>query len=339
VEPAAANSRLRETLTRLWNELEAQAAESGTYALLTAEVFLELENGPLRVGLEGSGERHILVPVRAETPTTVDRSSAGVHLDVRDLVLEDVPVRFADLTCRRTDLSAAFAGLAADICERLARSPREPLATVTRALGEWRALLGAARHTWTVETVIGLFGELLVLRDVLDIAADAASLWTGPHRAPHDFHSVHHAIEVKTTARATGRLIRVHGSDQLERPVKGRLDLCWYRITESPNGVTPAALLEQCLALSADPAVILSALDALHAPPPEHRLMSELRLEPIETRCYGVGDAFPRITPEVFAVGAVPAGVSAIEYTLDLDTIAEWNNTGTEALQRLVADR
>lgn len=39
----------------------------------------------------------------------------------------------------------------------------------------------------------------------------------------------------------------------------------------------------------------------------------------IEKRCYPVNDEFPRICPESFINGTIPAGISKINYSVNLD--------------------
>ncbi len=92
-------------------------------------------------------------------------------------------------------------------------------AVLTR-LERWQHLLRAPRNKLLSETSrIGLFGELLVLRDYflsnLD-AVTAASSWQGPMGAEQDFAFEGLLVEVKTQLSSADRKIRVSSLEQLD---------------------------------------------------------------------------------------------------------------------------
>ncbi len=69
------------------------------------------------------------------------------------------------------------------------------------------------------EEEIGLFGELAVLRVLLDGEADPAGLcacWVGPLGALHDFRFGSGAMEVKTTVLGAHSYARITGLGQLD---------------------------------------------------------------------------------------------------------------------------
>ena len=333
------DTKLRATLDGLWSQLAEGVPSGNPSSLLSTEVFLRTVAGAVRVALDTSGRRHLLLPVKATSKVTVEPGgSGGVAVAARELMVDDIPTAFVDLVCERSDLNGVFTGLAADICTRLADGSSDPHKVVARALTEWRELLGLNRQQWTRSLLAGLFGELVVLRDLLELESSAGELWTGPYGAAHDFHSAHDALEVKTTTQLSGRVVRIHGVDQLERPHGGTLSLAWIRVVESPSGSTVGSAIDSCLGLAADPDVLVRALDQLSLPPADHHLVRETFFEVIERRWYSVTEGFPRVTPEMFATGAVPGGVAAIEYSLDLDAVGDWTGGGP-VLQALTADR
>jgi hypothetical protein len=331
---------LRRTLDRLWDELQARAATHQGSSLLTAELALPAAHGSLRVGLDETGYRHLLVPMGGADGRTIDdRRSAGVHLGTRTLIAGEQPVRFADLVCLRRDLHGVFTGLAADVCERIAAAPELSAAGLGRVLDSWRTLF-AGGDGWTASRLAGLYGELVVFEKLLSLDGGATGAWRGPHGAAQDFRAVRHAIEVKTTAVSEGRFVRIHGTDQLETPTGGSLTLVWLRLAArpAPAGRSIAGLLDHCLELADDPASIMAGLDALRFPELSSPLVQNTRFEVLEERWYPVEGQFPRVTPDAFSAGAVPAGVGAVEYLIDLDTVPSALVDGSVVAKRLVAD-
>jgi hypothetical protein len=339
-EPAPARVALRRTLDRLWGELEARTAMQEGGSLLSAELALVGAHGPLRVGLDEAGYRHLLVPLAAGDGRPVDdRRSGGVHLGARTLIAGEEPVRFADLVCLRRDLHGVFTGLAADVCERVAMDSALSASGLGRVLDSWRNLF-AGGEAWTASRLAGLFGELLVLERLLGVDSDAVIAWRGPYGAAQDFRSARHAIEAKTTTSGEGRTVRIHGTDQLETPAGGSLTLVWFRLAarSAPAGRSVADVQDHCLELADDPASVMAALDVLRFPALSTPVVRNTRFEVLEERWYPVEGQFPRVTPEVFATGAVPGGVGGVEYLIDLDTVPNALVDGAAVVKCLVED-
>lgn len=315
-------SRLRSTLESLWTRIGVGAPVTAAGSLSSAEMMFPTAEGPLRLALDAHGMRHLLVPLATTASEVEDRQSAGVHLTTRVLVIDDVPVRYLDLACRRTDLAGVFTGLVADICLALARDVRDPGQALTVTLASWRDLFGGDRPVWTVPRLAGLYGELLVLEEILRRRPAAGGCWVGPTGAPQDFWSDRNAIEVKTTTATHGRVVRIHGLDQLDPPAGGFLSLVWYRVVSAAagDGDTVPAAIGRCLTIGGDQP-LLSLFDKLSLPPPATPELANTCFDVVERRLYDVDDVFPRITPDRFAVKVTPAGIGGVEYLVDLDVV------------------
>lgn len=313
--------RLQELLSGLWRQV---ATPDESAQMLTTTLELVTPEGRLRLGRDREGLPHLLVPVGRSDVGEPLRGTEGLSLDVRDLLVEDLPVRFLDLACLRADLSHVFAGLAVDVCLRLLSRPGEPVDSVTTVIDEWRALLERRPSTWTPSRCAGLFAELVVLRRLTAMDAGALTTWAGPFGAAQDFRVPHRAIEVKATVGAEGRIVRVHGSDQLEAPAGGELHLAWFRLGETPGdngGATLRTLLDQIGAAVADVKLWAECLSRLGVPAAPQQGFEDRRFSVLEERWYQVGPTFPKVVPAAFADGAVPAGVGGIDYLLDLDVV------------------
>lgn len=312
-------AELRRTLEHYWSQLPAPSGPS----ISSTDIPIHLAAGTVRVGVDPDRHRHLLVPIASDAAEVTDRTGSGVRLTTRPLTSGEGSLRYADLECARPDLSGVFTGLAADVCLALLGGPDDPGAAVSAHLDDWRALLGPGFRAWTTPRLGGLTAELLVLDRLLDLDAHAVSSWSGPLGEAQDFRSARHAIEVKASLTKEGRLIRVHGTDQLEPPVGGMLGLMWFRLrsAEPGVGVGLVELIERCLERGGA-AAVLERLDRLGFPALSEPEIAAARFEVVEQRWYRVDDDFPAIHPGRFLERAVPAGVGAVEYLVDLDVVA-----------------
>jgi hypothetical protein len=313
--------RLRDVLGGVWQELCADAA--APMPLLTAELALTTQAGAIRLARDADGLPHLLVPLPGHPPAATVYRSSGLRLTVRPLLVEDRPSMFADLACLRGDVREVFLSMVADACQRVAASPTSPGDALNRSVEEWRALFAGTGGAWTRARLAGLFAELTVLRRLLLRHPHAAGTWTGPNGAAQDFRGATQSLEVKATLGGEGRMIRIHGSDQLDAPAGTHLHLAWFRLTDAPpdGGRTVRQLLEDVLALATDLAVLVDRVERLGFPEPGTSEVDDRRFAVVEERWLRVDAAFPRIVPASFTDGAVPGGVTAVEYLVDLDVV------------------
>lgn len=166
---SAVSAQMRETLELLWVRLDKESQSEPATHMLSAELKITTPHGRIRLGRDSDGMRHLLVPIASTQRLDDDLRSAGVHLTSRVLLVDDMPVRFADLLCRRRDLSGVFTGLVADVCARVASEPEASPFRIAQTLNSWRLLLGGQAGRWTVPRLAGLFAELTVLERLLEI--------------------------------------------------------------------------------------------------------------------------------------------------------------------------
>ncbi|MFD8716855.1 PD-(D/E)XK motif protein [Streptomyces sp. NPDC059629] len=337
---SAASLRLRELLDALWDRLDRQASAETESAMTTAALEAGTAHGALRLGRDADGLRHLLVPIGPRDRVDDDLRSAGVHLTTRTLSSDDeLPVRYADIACRRHDLAGTFTGLVADLTGLIAVNPDRAPSLIVRTLHAWRLLLGGASGRWTVPRLAGLFAELVVLEDLLSVDTRSVRAWLGPLGCPQDFRGTHHAIEVKGTVAAEGRVVHIHGADQLEAPENGTLALAWLRITESaaPGARSIPEILAACREKTDDLGSLETRLTALGLPEGDEGPIGRTRFLATEHRWYEVAGDFPRVVPQTFVDGAVPAGVHGLEYRIDLDAVSHLTERKV-VLERLGAD-
>jgi len=303
-------------LQSLWTTV---AARQATTTFRTAEVGVDSSRGPLLVAVDRSDRRALLVPLLARQTLDEELDGHAVVLRRRSLEDEDSYRTYACLELVDPSQDDLFTALCVEVLDRVARKPDRAVAALKKVLSDWKALLAGAHETLSPIALAGLFGELLVLREMLRHDPGATAFWTGPERSSQDFHRGADAIEVKTTVAAEGRKARINGSAQLELATPGRLVLRWFRLGTG-GGVSVPALVDEIVGLTDDAAAFRRLLLEYGYRDREREIYARRMFEVLEERAYEVGDDFPRIVGSTFVGGAVPAGVQELDYVIDLDS-------------------
>lgn len=320
----------RSTLERLWAELPVPKTTDGVGQLASADLLMPTAAGTLRLAVDGQGRRHLLVAYPNDQVIPRDLRSGGIALEGRTLLLDGRPVQFADLKCVDADLNSVFSTFIVVVLELFSTGIEISPQRLQDLLASWRKLLAGRTAGWTPSRAGGLFSELVVLERLLLLDPSAAAAWRGPFGEAQDFRRRNEALEVKSTLSQEGRVVSIHGLDQLAAPVAGTLGFGWMRLVVGDPGRTVDELASSCRSKAADPMAVDDAFGVLGwslAPEDVH----ELRFAPVEERWYQVAETFPKITNATLAAGGPPAGVSAVEYRVDLDYVLE-DPAGLEAV-------
>ncbi|AMJ59016.1 hypothetical protein AXW83_00725 [Bosea sp. PAMC 26642] len=244
------------------------------------------------------------------------------------------------VTCLEPALDRGFADLVEAVLTRIsAGAPaKEALAT---SLSDLAALFARVSVGSVDDGVIrGLVAELIVLRRLAARHTGAPALWFGPIPERHDFRGGHHAIEVKSVSRKTGRVI-ISSVDQLDPPVGGTLQL-WRVALERTQGGTAsvARLVSDIEALTGPSRELRRGLAALGCSDPQETEWNRLSFNCEAIDAWAVEPGFPRIVPSIFPDGVLPAGIHSLTYELDPAVAASFqaNETAmTDAETRLLA--
>lgn len=144
------------------------------------------------------------------------RSDGLRHLSIRRVVLDGN--HYLELSVSDRDLYLPMYQLANDIHSRIGAGQVDGRAALQSALNGF-AMMVAKLAQPTRQSVIGLFGELWVLRELLREKRASVSSWTGAEQEVHDFRICGFELEVKTTT-GNSREHVIHGINQL-RPTEG----------------------------------------------------------------------------------------------------------------------
>ena len=157
------------------------------------------------------------------------------------------------------DMFAMMAGDIVGMLEVYAQTGQEPLFQLFLSrIRAWQDFMERdGSGVLTAEAEIGLYGELLVLRDILGARLPAALVlenWEGPLRGLHDFLIGTGAIEVKTTVGEKGFPALISSLEQLDASIRQPLFIVGIRLLIDGSGTTlPELAADLRRALHSDP--------------------------------------------------------------------------------------
>jgi len=219
------------------------------------------------------------------------------------------------------DIFRALCGHLLDATADHSRGANGPgLQLVLRRLADWHNMLRRRREALlTTEEIIGLFGELLFLRDEViprTGVAGAVAAWRGAHREEQDFAIGAWQIEVKTQLSTSDHRLLISSEAQLDT-AGSRLLLCHQAVARAPAGggaVSLNALVDELTAqmITAGRAALETFEAALEAARyARHGDYDEPEWLLSDRRMFEVRDDFPRLTPAM-----LPTGVHAVSYAI-----------------------
>ena len=122
-------------------------------------------------------------------------------------------VQYVEVSTNSKDLFRPIYLLIGDVVSRLVDGEQDSLRALDLSLSDFESLVAKSAQM-SEEKAIGLYGELLVLRELLDKKSGSASSWIGASGESHDFRLGAVELEVKTTT-ANVRVHKIHGLNQL----------------------------------------------------------------------------------------------------------------------------
>lgn len=313
-----ANPETSEEIRSIWFTLE-RSFEEAREGLETYRTRVELSTGPAFLGLDPSGQRHLLVPVPMSAEIREDSRSGGVQLKERVHETESGSQKYMDVLCVKPHLDGVFSVFASEVLDALIGTPEQEVqGECRRVLEDWRELF--ARETGRVlgrNALAGLFAELWHLREMSRISPGSVGYWKGPSGGRIDFTSAECGLEVKSTLRRGGLIVEINGHRQLEFP-DGDLFLAVMKLEESDIGTSVPDLVRDIIEAGVDRADLgEKLLEAGYRQEDEAEYRDRL-FRVVEDPVYRVDGEFPRIVSDTFASGDLPAGVLSISYLIDL---------------------
>ncbi|MFC7792606.1 PD-(D/E)XK motif protein [Streptomyces cinereoruber] len=246
------------------------------------------------------------------------------------------------LVLTSSDLSEVFNPLVTDVAETVTGTS-EATTALTAALdrfARWQDLLRTVGQDGLgAEARRGLYGELLVLEQILEQVPEAAAVeaWTGPTGSNQDFQLADLAIEVKSSAAKQPRSVRISSERQLDGNGIPHLLLCLVALDERRGGSGESLnrrvdSVRSKLSVRAPVAVFDQLLIRAGFLPGHRDLYNEPRYTTRELTYWHVRDGFPRLVES-----DLPDGVSDCTYHLTLSGLSDYQ-VDREEVDQLIGD-
>jgi len=204
------------------------------------------------------------------------------------------------------------------------------LEDIKNLLEKWKNLLSLdTEKAMSLKSVIGLFGELLLLDHLVNVKKIATlDNWVGPNGNRHDFEFLQHSIEVKSTTVKNGNDIHVSGVTQLEPYLGKTVAILRIKLEIEPNGMSLPQLIER---IAAGDSINLGKLTekllkvGYQSDKAHH--YKDLCFQAIEFQVIPVDSKFPRITANSLLALDPGARIKDVEYVVSVSGLETQRGT------------
>lgn len=212
---------------------------------------------------------------------------------------------------------------------------------LSNRLYKWSLLFEkAASPGLSPEEQRGLFGELIILKTILEKVSDPLSIlnsWHGVSGGSQDFFFTDRAIEVKTTFGNRHQIVTINSAAQLDESSLVFLWLAHLALENGSggnNGKTLNGIVREILTLLATNDGTTTRFKAKLAEVGYFETQQSLYDQPAyhirAIRYYQVRDEFPRIRPD-----ELRSGIDAIKYSIRLSDCQTWLAEDDSVLKNL----
>ena len=220
--------------------------------------------------------------------------------------------------------------------------PGKGLRVALERFSSWQAALSKQQGEMSAQEARGIFGELVVARDLLMPQLGigrTVQVWRAPEdNHPHDFAGKGWELEVKAFL-APGDVFHVNADGQLEPEPSNRLFVVTVALEAAEDGVSLHELAQQMLGSEdQEPEVREELKNALIRRGGMARSLdveATRRYRVVTLELYEVREGFPRIS-----LGVVPRGVGAVRYAVSLAACREFKtDAGALATEIMTMER
>ena len=312
-------------LNTIWMDLEMQQKTKDKF--YQRLVYVELLYRAY-IGTSGIPARRFLAIEIPETETkefdtfTIPK---GFTLDIGTPGIKHEGYVACILQAASSDLNDVFTIVAKDVLDNLKNQSKADLYifTLKRRIEKWRDFFkNPAKNILTEKKVIGLIGELTLIRDLMKKGdVNAVGLWNGPINAAQDFQGENIAVEVKTASTNKLEYVHIASEVQLDKEERKVLFLVAYRIERNDaTGTTLPELIQIVYEMLSDQQrsrfrANLTCLGYADEDAASYGKGYSIK----ECMVYKVEDGFPRLLRQ-----DLPQGVMDIRYRLALESCEKY---------------
>ena len=224
------NDRL--TLAEIWRSLVEEHVDNA------AKPAGYWPGGLILAGLTALGLPSLIIEVQGEQ-VDFELNIQGLDITERQLEVSGRLANCIQISPSKDDATNIFVTLSDHLVNELREEEFNAgtVIEVERAILVWVDFMKELRGENPRERIIGLIGELLTIRDVLDSSNLNASNWQGPLGGIQDFSGENDVLEVKTGTNRNGALHhKISGLYQLRPPQSGKLFIQSFRIALGNKG-------------------------------------------------------------------------------------------------------
>ena len=271
------------------------------------------------------------LPITGGLAVRLEPPLEGVPADQRTLLVELEDPQYNDI----------FEIFCAHLIDGLSRCVKVLDATtlLLARMARWQDFLRHSRDCLGKQAVVGLFGELWILLDLLIPKSGVGVLgsWTGAQKMPHDFNLPGVcAIEVKTSTSHPMDTVIIHGERQLDNTGLHFLFLACLRLEPDNSGQNLNEIITSLRVLAATAPEFAAGFETRLAQAgwlQRHALHYEpLRFRVAQQRFFKISADFPRIVPKFLDLG-----VDSVDYRLNLKACAAHEQSRTDVEQALLS--
>jgi hypothetical protein len=266
------------------------------------------------------------------TPTETVKLSNGFQMSMQKLIDPKTKkdLEFIELgNVGNIDITL-FGAFLDELLKSIEDGKESVVENIKNLLEKWKNMLSLdTEKVMSLKSVIGLFGELLILDYLVNVKKIATlDNWVGPNGNRHDFEFLQHSIEVKSTTVKNGNEIHVSGVTQLE-PYPGKtVAILRIKLEIEPNGVSLPQLIEK---IAAGNSISLGKLTEKllkvgYQSDKEHHY-KDLCFQAIEFQVIPVDSKFPRITANSLLDIDRGARIKDVEYVINVSGLETQRET------------
>jgi len=241
------------------------------------------------------------------------------------------PDDYIRIECLESGLETPFALLVSQVVSHLALGATPSKACMDAVL-EFRRLLSRNGGMLPSEDeILGLVGELLLLRRLVSASPNLWQGWNGPLGSARDYSWGVVDIEAKASRMAGESRLTVNGLDQLEPEEDRELLIHHSILTDNPVGtIDVPSLVDEIRGQISDPEGFDTRLASAKYLSEQRDLWLEHRFTLHGSHIYRVSEDFPRIRKSDFPDGTLPAGVSKLRYDVLLANCSDFRLSTSE---------
>lgn len=255
------------------------------------------------------------VAIPVDRDLTVAESFNSCKFRTGLLSIEGSPSNYLMLISAFEEYRYEFASLCAELVTP-GENGKERNALLDSPLNWWKKWKELVGNGIKERAVYSIIAEMRVLEHKL--RTDPSAEWAATRMGSHDIECDEESCEVKSTCKRYGAEINIAGQHQLihNKP----LYLYFLRMEESLEGVSVNDMKQRLIAAGYDSGRLETELQQQGLE--FGASIRDRKFKILEKRKYVVDETFPCITRESFKDKCLPAGITQVVYTVDLDALS-----------------